>query len=141
MGAPNRTARGQKAQRDETLNRKRRGQASDAGLEDSFPASDPVAAVQPAPSADNPNAPSLRIRRHDRGDIVELSDGSKWRIWAEDVPITLGWLPTTELSVSEIDDAFCSHVLVNPSDRSRIRVIEASRDWPVEQVRKFFKNG
>jgi hypothetical protein len=53
----------------------------------------------------------------------------------------LGWQPTTALRVVEIEDQFCSHALVNAADKSRTRVIEAHRAWPVEEVRKSLKNG
>jgi hypothetical protein len=121
--------------------RARRERALDTGLEDSFPASDPVAAAQPAPSANDQGARALEIKRHDKGDVVELSDGSRWRIWPEDLPKALGWQPSTGLRVVEIDDEFCSHALINPADKSRTRVIEASRGWPVEEVRKSLRNG
>ena len=38
----------------------------------------------------------MRIKQHDRSHIVELSDGSAWRIWPGDTPKTLQWLSTTE---------------------------------------------
>jgi len=119
----------------------RREHALDVALEDSFPASDPVAAAQPAPAAGRRDTPAYQITRHDKSDIVELSDGSRWRIWPEDLAKALGWQPTTALRVVEIEHRFCSHALVNPGDRSRTRVIEASRAWPAEEVRKSLKNG
>ena len=119
----------------------RREQALDAALEDSFPASDPVAAAQPVPSADDQGTAALNIKRHDQGDVVELSDGSRWRIWPEDLPKTLGWQPTTALRVVEIEDQFCSHALVNAADKSRTRVIAASRAWPAQEVRESLKSG
>jgi hypothetical protein len=118
-----------------------REQALDAALEDSFPGSDPVAATQPAPSADDQGAPAYQIMRHDKSDVVELSDGSRWRIWPEDLRNALGWQPTTALRVVEIDHQFCSHALVNAADKSRTRAIAAHRAWPVEEVRKSLKNG
>jgi hypothetical protein len=119
----------------------RRDQALDAALEDSFPASDPVAAAQPAPSADDQGTPALKIKQHDKSDVVELSDDSRWRIWPEDLPKTLGWQPTTALRVVEIEDQFCSHALVNAADKSRTRAIAATRAWPAKEVRKSFKSG
>jgi hypothetical protein len=35
--------------------------------------------------------------------MVELRDGSAWRIWPGDIPKTLQWLPTTEIDVADID--------------------------------------
>ena len=127
--------------RDNSAERERREKALETGLEDSSPASDPVATVQPAPSAEDRNCVTLLIKRHDKSDIVELDDGSRWRIWPGDSSKTLQWLPTTEIGISEINDKFCSHVLINQSDGSRVRVIEASRSWPVEQVRQSLKDG
>jgi hypothetical protein len=84
--------------------------------------------------------PNLLITRHDASDNVELSDGSKWRIWPGDIGTTLGWLPNTEIEISRIDDQICSHVLINYSDQSqRVRVIRANEHWPVEKVRRQLK--
>jgi hypothetical protein len=113
----------------------------DAGLEDSFPASDPIAAVQPAAVKPGRDEASLAITSHDKSDIVGLSDGSKWRIWPGDLSTTLQWVATTRLTVVKADDEICSHILVNPSDGSRVRVIEATRSWPVEQVRRSLRDG
>jgi hypothetical protein len=131
----------QKDRHHDAAKHERREQALDAALEDSFPGSDPVAATQPAPSAANQGAPAYQIMRHDKSDVVELSDGSRWRIWPEDLRKALGWQPTTALRVVKIDDRFCSHALVNPADKSRTRVIEVHRAWPVEEVRKSLENG
>jgi hypothetical protein len=49
---------------------------------------------------------------------TSFEDG--WRIWPGDVALTLNWLPTTDLLISEIGDEFCSHALTG----SRLRVIE-----------------
>ena len=35
----------------------------------------------------------MQIKRHDRSHLVELRDGSAWRIWPGDIPKTLQWLP------------------------------------------------
>ena len=83
----------------------------------------------------------MQIEKHDRSHIVKLGDGSSWRIWPGDTDLTLGWLPTTVLEVSEIDDEFCSHALIDKTDGLRVRVTEASKDWPVQQVRQSFKKG
>ena len=39
----------------------------------------------------------MLIKRHDKSHIVQLEDGSMWRIWR--VAATLQWLPNTELQV------------------------------------------
>ena len=82
----------------------------------------------------------MQIEKHDKSYIVKLDDGSSWRIWPGDIALTLGWSPTTVLEISEIDDEFCSHALIDKTDGSRVRVIEASKDWPVQQVRQSFLN-
>src|SRR5262249_49724209 len=58
-----------------------------------------------------------------------LSDDSAWRIWPVDMADTLQWLPTTEIKIRKIDDEACSHALINQSDGSRVRVIEAYKIW------------
>ena len=47
----------------------------------------------------------MRIAKHEKSHIVELEDGSAWRIWPGDFAATLLWMPSTQLAVSEIDDA------------------------------------
>lgn len=83
----------------------------------------------------------MLIARHDTSHIVELEDGSRWRIWPGDMTATLYWLPTTELQVVAIDDECCSHALVNQTDGTRVRVIMADADWPAETVRQHLKHG
>ena len=83
----------------------------------------------------------MLIRKHDKSHIVELKDGSKWKIWPGDLAATLRWLPTTELRVVEVNDEFCSHALVDQSDGSRVRVITADAEWPVEEVQLAMKDG
>ena len=83
----------------------------------------------------------MRIKQHDKSYMVELSDGSAWRIWPGDAPKTLQWLPTTEIDVADIEDEICSHALINRSDESRVRVIRASADWPVHAVRRSLGQG
>jgi hypothetical protein len=79
---------------------------------------------------------AFRIARHDTSDVVQLSDGSRWRIWPPDVVTTLQWFPTTELEVERVQDEFCSHVLLNRADGSRVRVIDERSSWPLAQVRR-----
>jgi hypothetical protein len=79
---------------------------------------------------------AMRITKHEKSYIVELSDRSAWRIWPVDMADTLQWLPTTEIAVRKIDDSTCSHALINASDGSRVRVIEASGKWHVDEVRR-----
>jgi hypothetical protein len=83
----------------------------------------------------------MQIKQHDRSHIVELSDGSAWRIWPGDTANTLQWQPTTEIDVVDIKDEICSHALVDRSDGSRVRVIRASADWPVQAVRRSLRGG
>src|SRR5437899_3463656 len=58
---------------------------------------------------------AMQIKKHDRSHMVELRDGSAWRIWPGDIPKTLQWLPTTEIDVADIDDEICSHALIDRS--------------------------
>ena len=70
----------------------------------------------------------MRIKQDDRSHIVELRDGSAWRIWPGDIAKTLQRLPTTEIDIAEIEDEICSHALIDRSDGSLVRVISASAD-------------
>jgi len=83
----------------------------------------------------------VRIKSHAKSHIVELTDGSKWRVWPGDLAMTLGWTPEAEIEALPIEDKFCSHVLVDRSKGSRVRAIDASNDWPVEKLRKFLRLG
>ncbi len=78
----------------------------------------------------------MRIERHEKSHIVQLDDGSRWRIWPGDLGMTLGWKPDTKLSVIGIDDQFCSHALVDHAEGTRVRVISADEHWhPTEVAR------
>jgi hypothetical protein len=84
---------------------------------------------------------AARIKSHAKSHIVELTDGSKWRIWPGDLATTLEWTPQTEIEVLPIEDEFCSYVLVDKSGGSRVRAIDASTDFPVEKLRTFLRGG
>jgi hypothetical protein len=83
----------------------------------------------------------MLIKKHDRSHIVELRDGSAWRIWPGDIPETLQWLSNTDIDVAEIDHEICSHALVNRSNGSRVRVIRESAGWPAAAVRRSLSRG
>ena len=76
----------------------------------------------------------MLIKRHDKSYIVELEDKSAWRIWPSDLTTTLNWMPSTQLSVVEIEDEFCTHALVDQADGTRARVIAAKDHWWPEAV-------
>ena len=76
----------------------------------------------------------LHIKRHEASHIVELSDGSTWRIWPADIALTLSWLPDTELEISCTERALWSHCLINREDGSQVRVIDARCAWPERSV-------
>ncbi len=83
----------------------------------------------------------MRIKNHKKSHVVELEDGSRWRIWPGDLAVTLQWLPTSNLEVAEIDHEVCSHALIDRDSGARVRAIEASEAWPVEQVRRSLRSG
>ncbi len=79
----------------------------------------------------------MQIKQHDRSHMVELKDGSAWRIWPGDIPKTLQWLPTTEIDVADIEDEICSHALVDRSNGSRPwcrRPLQVRRDLHEEEI-------
>jgi hypothetical protein len=83
----------------------------------------------------------MQIKKHDKSHILELEDGSRWQVWPGDISLTLNWRETTDLRVSEIDDEFCSHALIDENDGQRVRVIEEGKEWPVDHVRQSMKKG
>ena len=64
----------------------------------------------------------MQIKKHDRRNMVELRDGSAWRIWPGDIPKTLEWRPTTEIDVTDTEHA---NLLARPS-RSLERITGSS---------------
>ena len=84
---------------------------------------------------------ALSIKRHDTSDVVELSDGSTWRIWPADVAATLGWLPTTRLEVVAVDHVLCSHALVSQADGMKVKAKDGRDPWPAHPVRQALAHG
>ena len=76
----------------------------------------------------------MRIKKHEKSYIVELEDGSAWRIWPGDLAIPLLWMPSSRLAVSEIDDECCTHVLVDRLHGTCVRVIEAEAAWAPDEI-------
>ncbi|KRQ03046.1 MULTISPECIES: hypothetical protein [Bradyrhizobium] len=83
----------------------------------------------------------MKIRAHAESHVVELDDGSCWQIFPGDLATTLSWKPETELHLAPSGDRVSSHVLVNGTDQSRVRVIAAGEDWPDGEVKKVLKGG
>lgn len=75
----------------------------------------------------------MKIRSHSESHLVELDDGSKWKIFPGDLDITLRWGPDTDVRVEQ------SHVLVSAADDARVRVIPATKEWPVREIKKVLK--
>lgn len=83
----------------------------------------------------------MKIRAHAESHIVELDDGSQWKIYPGDLATTLGWKPDTDLHLERSGDRVSSHVLVNGTDQSRVHVIAAGESWPDAEVKKALKDG
>ena len=83
----------------------------------------------------------MKIRSHAESHIVVLDDGSIWRIFPGDLDVTLNWRPETDLKLIHIDDEVSSHALISEDDNSRVRVLSASENWPVTDVRTQLKDG
>jgi hypothetical protein len=60
----------------------------------------------------------MKIRRHSESHIVELDDGTTWRIFPGDLDVTLNWKPDVDLKLVRINDDTCSHALISDSDNS-----------------------
>ena len=77
----------------------------------------------------------MRIKNHEKSHIVELEDGSAWRIWPADLAIPLQWMPSTRIAVSEIDDECCTHILVDRMHGTSVRVVDATAAaWALEKI-------
>jgi hypothetical protein len=62
-----------------------------------------------------PPLPTMKIKAHRESHIIELEDGSQWRIFPGDLDVTLSWTPEANLTVLPIEDEIASHVLVSDS--------------------------
>jgi hypothetical protein len=76
----------------------------------------------------------MKIRRHSESHIVELDDGTTWRVFPGDLDVTINWRPDTDLKLVYIDDEISSHALISASDNSRVRVLPTNENWPVGVV-------
>jgi len=76
----------------------------------------------------------MRIKKHEESHIVELEDGSEWRIWPGDLGATLLWMPSSRLAVSAIDDRHCTHVLIDRLYGTAVRAVEAAATWTPEHI-------
>ena len=76
----------------------------------------------------------MRIKKREKSHIVELEDGSTWRIWPGDIAATWQCTPSSRIAVSEIDDACCTHVLVDRLYGTCVRVIDAAAEWAPEKI-------
>jgi hypothetical protein len=83
----------------------------------------------------------MKIRHHSESHIVELDDGSTWRIFPGDIDVTLNWHPDTDLKLVHIDDEISSHALISSGDNSRVRVLPVGEKWPVKEVKTMLKDG
>jgi hypothetical protein len=83
----------------------------------------------------------MKIRRHSESHIVELDDGTTWRVFPGDLDVTINWRPDTDLKLVYIDDEISSHALISASDNSRVRVLPTNENWPVKEVKNMLKEG
>lgn len=83
----------------------------------------------------------MKIRTHAESHVVELDDGSQWQIFPGDLATTLGWKPETDLRLEHSGGGMSSHVLVNTTDQSRVRVIATGEAWSDGEVKNALKGG
>ena len=81
----------------------------------------------------------MKIRTHSQSDIVELEDGSRWRIFPGDIDVTLGWTPEADLTPIKVDDQISSHLL--QSDAGSVRAIAADQHWSEWHVKSVLRGG
>jgi hypothetical protein len=83
----------------------------------------------------------MKIRRHSESHLVEMNDGSSWRIFPGDINVTLNWQPDDDLKLVLIDDEASSHALVSASDNSSVRVLSVDEDWSATDVKNILSEG
>ncbi|MCK1406139.1 hypothetical protein [Bradyrhizobium sp. 76] len=71
----------------------------------------------------------MKIKAYAEGHIVELEDGSRWRIFPGDLDITVLWKPETHLTVSKLGDGTPSHALVSKDGPVRVILADENRLW------------
>jgi hypothetical protein len=83
----------------------------------------------------------VKILRHSESHIVELDNGTTWRIFPGDIDVTLNWKPDVDLKLVHIDDEISSHALISEIDNSRVRILPTSENWPVQAVKTMLRDG
>lgn len=68
----------------------------------------------------------MRIRKRQNSCVIELDDGSAWRVWPGDVDRTKEWRYTTRLAVYKFDGDFCTHVLFDRMQGICVRAVNAA---------------
>jgi hypothetical protein len=81
----------------------------------------------------------MKIRSHSESHIVELEDGSQWRIFPGDIDVTLGWAPETDVIPLKVDYEIGSRVLV--SETAPVRVVPVGESWPEGGVKSILDDG
>jgi hypothetical protein len=83
----------------------------------------------------------MKVSKHSESHIVEMEDGSAWRIFPGDLQKTLGWQPNTDLKLVRIHDPASSHALVSATDNSSVRVLPLDETWQVKDVKGMLRDG
>jgi hypothetical protein len=83
----------------------------------------------------------MKIRKHSESHLVELEDGSRWRIFPGDIDVTLNWQPDHDLKLVRIDDEVSSHSPVSMSDNSSVEVLPADEERPAKDVKSILREG
>jgi hypothetical protein len=88
---------------------------------------------------DDGSPEAMKIRSHSESHIVELDDGSRWRVFPGDLDLTLDWQPETDLIIVPSDDEIGSHMLVGGG--VKVHVIGSDGNWAMEEVKSVLKEG
>jgi hypothetical protein len=81
----------------------------------------------------------MKIRTHFESHVVELEDGSRWKIFPGDLDVTLDWRPETDLVVARVNDEISDHALVGVG--GKVHIIPAGESWPVRDVKSILRKG
>jgi len=79
-------------------------------------------------TAGQPKRTVLR-RVLEKGKILELSDGSKWRVWPAHAQRSLVWSAGCTIEVYEFEKYLCTHSIYHVASKRAVGAIRFPRKW------------
>jgi hypothetical protein len=70
----------------------------------------------------------------EKGKILELTDGSKWRVWPAHAQRSLAWSPGCSIDVYEFEKYLCTHSIYHVASKRAVGAIRFPRKWTLKDV-------